>query len=130
MKFCLTTQLPYNLYGPPHSYHTKFVSLHSYHTIFMSHHTVTIQTSHLTTWLPNFMFHHTADIQNTSYFQWLSHSNFMSIMHTKIIYPKLPNFKDLCTSKFSGLTNTSFLCCSSHDRHAGFTNGKAESSCS
>ena len=104
-SLCFTTQLPYYLH----------VSPHSYHTIFMFHHTVTTQSLHFTTQLPYnlyvsphsyhtiFMFPHTFTIQNATYFQWLSHSNFMSTTHTKILYPKLPNFRDLCTSKFSGL---------------------------
>jgi len=143
-SLCFTTQFS------PHSYHTIFVSPYSYQTIFMTHHTVTTQSLCfttvttqslcLTTQLPHnlyvsphsyhtiFMSHHTVTIQNTTYFQWLSHSNFTSITHTKIPYPKLPNCRDLCTPKFSGLTNTSFLCCSSHDKYAGFTNSKAESS--
>ena len=126
---CLTTKLPYKLHVSPHSCHTNF----------MSHHIVAIQTSCLTTQLSyklhvsphschtNFMSRHTVTIQNITYFQWLSHSYFMSIMHTKILYPKLPNFKDLWTPKISGLTNTNFLCCSSHNRYAGITNSKAES---
>jgi len=110
-KLCLTIQLPYKLRLTTVTIQSSclttitklclttvtklYVSPHSYHTIFMSHHTHTIQSLCPTTQLPNFKSHHTVTIQNTTYFQWLSHTNFTSIMHTKILYPKLPNLKDL-----------------------------------